>query len=283
MSVGISVQTNSPCVETLNTDSNNSESMTNNGTINRRTYLKTVGAAAGTAVIAGCLGGDDENVINPGTAPGFEPFEFTEDGELVGFDIDLTEEAIERAGYEVGNWTEVEFDSLIPSLTEGNIDLIAAAMTITDDRAEQIAFSDAYYESDQSVLVRDDGEFEPESTDDLEGLRVGAQAGTTGRDEVNELIDEGIVDEDDYRQYDNYTLAVDDLESGNVDALVIDIPVGQSFADSREVIVAFEIETGEEFGLGMRQDDDRIADINEALAEMQEDGTYDDLVAEWFE
>ena len=257
--------------------------MTEDATVDRRTYLKTVGAAAGTAVVAGCLDGGDENVINPGTAPGFPPFEFTEDGELVGFDIDLAEEAIERAGYEVGEWTEVEFDSLIPSLTEGNIDLIAAAMTITDDRAEQIAFSDAYYESDQAILVRDDGEFDLESTDDLAGLRVGAQSGTTGRDEVNELIDEGVVDEDDFRQYDNYTLAVDDLESENVDALVIDIPVARNFADSRAVEIAFIIETGEEFGLGMRQDDDRVADINAALAEMQDDGTYDDLVEQWFE
>ena len=283
MSVEISVQTNSLCVETLNTDTYNCESMTNDATVNRRTYLKTVGAAAGTAVVAGCLGDDDTPVINPGTAPGFPPFEFTEDGELVGFDIDLTEEAIERAGYEVGDWTEVEFDSLIPSLTQNNIDLIAAAMTITDERAEQIAFSDAYYQSDQAVLVRDDGEFEPESTDDLAGLRVGAQSGTTGRDEVGDLIDDGIVDEDDFRQYDNSTLAVDDLEAENVDAIVVDIPVAQNFADSRAVSIAFEIETGEEFGLGMRQDDDRIEDINAALAEMQEDGTYDDLVEEWFE
>jgi len=59
--------------------------------------------------------------------------------------------------------------------------------------------------------------------------------------------------------------------------------VAQNFADSRAVEVAFIIETGEAFGLGMRQDDDRLQDINDALAEIEEDGTYEDLVAEWFE
>lgn len=270
--------------------------MTSESSMDRRTYLAAVGAAGVTGV-AGCTGngngdgdttetddGDGENqVIIPGTASGFPPFEYTEDGELVGFDVELAEEVITRAGYEAGDWVDIEFDSLIPSLTNGDIDLVAAAMTITEDRAEQIAFSDPYYESNQAVLVRSDGDFQPESESDLGGRVVGAQSGTTGESEVERLIEEGVVSDSDYRQYDNYTLAVKDLENGNVDAIVVDIPVAENFSDSRDVTIAFVIETGEEFGLGMRQDDDRISDINDALAEVQEDGTYDDLVAKYFE
>ncbi|PSP77029.1 basic amino acid ABC transporter substrate-binding protein [Halobacteriales archaeon QS_1_68_20] len=253
--------------------------------MDRRAYLRTVGAAGASAAIAGCLGGSGggDDVIVPGTASGFPPFEFTENGELVGFDVDLAEEVIDRAGYEVGDWVDVEFDTLIPSLNEGDIDLVAAAMTITEDRDETIDFSDPYYEANQAVLVQEGGDFNPSSVEDLEGNRVGAQSGTTGEDEVQALIDEGIVSESDYRQYDNYTLAVQDLENGNVDAIVIDIPVANNFADSRSVEIAFEIETGEEYGLGMREDDDRLSDVNDALAEIEEDGTYDDLVSEWFE
>jgi polar amino acid transport system substrate-binding protein len=195
----------------------------------------------------------------------------------------LAETVIDRAGYEQGEWVDIEFDSLIPSLIDGDIDLIAAAVTINDERDQSIDFSDPYWESNQAVLVREGGDFQPESTDDLEGVRVGAQSGTTGEDQVNELIDEGVVDENDYRQYDNYTLAVEDLENGNVDAIVIDIPVARNFADSRSVVVAFEIETGEQFGLGMREDDDRLSDVNDALGTLRDDGTYDDLVSEWFE
>jgi len=254
--------------------------------MDRRAYLKTVGVAGATASVAGCLedsGGGSTETIVPGTASGFPPFEYTEGGELVGFDVDLAEETIDRAGYEVGDWTDIEFDSLIPSLTNGDIDLIAAAMTINPKREEQIAFTDPYFESDQSVLVSSERDFQPESVDDLSGAVVGAQSGTTGEGEIEGLIEDGVVDGDDFRQYDNYTLAVDDLEAGNVDAIVVDIPVAENFTGDRAVEVAFTIETGEVYGFGMRQDDDRIEDVNDALAEIREDGTYEELETEWFQ
>ncbi|WP_226010982.1 basic amino acid ABC transporter substrate-binding protein [Halomicrobium salinisoli] len=252
--------------------------------MDRRAYLKTVGAAGASAAVAGCQGGGSgsDDTIVPGTASGFPPFEYTQDGELVGFDVALAEETIDRAGYEVGDWVDVEFDSLIPSLTEGDIDLVAAAMTINDERDQTIDFSDPYWESNQAVLVREGGDFQPESTDDLEGQRVGAQSGTTGEEQVQGLIDDGTVSGDDYRQYDNYTLAVEDLENGNVDAVVIDVPVAENFAGDRSVVIAFQIETGEQFGFGLREDDDRIEDVNSALSEIRDDGTYEELVSEYF-
>ncbi|MFW5955816.1 MAG: transporter substrate-binding domain-containing protein [Halorhabdus sp.] len=256
--------------------------MTREFSMDRRAYLKTVGALGASAAVAGCQDGSSETVV-PGTNSGFPPFEYTEDGELVGFDIDLAEAIIERAGYEVGEWVDIEFDTLIPSANEGDLDLIAAGMTINDDRKESIDFSDSYWEASQAVLVQEDGDFQPESVEDLAEQRVGAQSGTTGESQVEDLIDDGTISDDDYRQYDNYTLAVQDLENGNVDAVVIDVPVAESFAESRPVTIAFTIDTGEQFGFGMRKDDDRLADINDALAELRDDGTYEDLVTEWFE
>ncbi len=250
--------------------------------MDRRAYLKTVGAVGVTGVVAGCLGSDPETII-PGTNSGFPPFEYTEDGELVGFDIDLSEAVIEEAGFEVGEWQDIAFDSLIPSVNSEDIDLIAAAMTITEDRDEDIDFSNPYYESNQAVLVNADMDPMPTSTDDLEGLIVGAQSGTTGQGEIDGLVDDGIISSDDTRQYDNYTLAVTDLENGNVDVIIIDIPVARNFENTRDVVVAFDIETGEEFGFGMRENDDRLEDINDALAAVQDDGTYDELVGEYFE
>lgn len=250
--------------------------------MDRRAYLKTVGAVGVSATIAGCSGGNDDTIV-PGTNAAFAPFEYEEDGEIVGFDIDLAEEAIDRAGYEVGDWSDLKFDSLIPSLNNNDIDLIAAGMTINPDRKEQIAFTDPYWESNQSVLVQSDGDFQPEGESDLSGVRVGAQKGTTGESEAERLRNEGVIAEDALKRYNNYVLAVKDLEAGNVDAIVIDQPVADNFAAGRDVSVAFVIETGEQFGMGMRQDDDRIGDINDALAEIRDDGTHDDLVAEWFE
>lgn len=252
-------------------------------TVRRRTYLAAVGSTGTLVALGGCLHDDDEETIVPGTASGFPPFEFVEDGQLVGFDIDLAEAVIDEAGYQVGEWVDIEFDSLIPSLEGGDIDLVAAAMTITEDRAEVIDFSDPYWEADQAVLVPEN-DFEPDSFEDLEGASVGAQAGTTGESIVEEeLIDTGIISEGDYRAYDNYTLAVDDLEAEAIDAVVVDSPVADTFAADRGVHVSFVHETGEEFGFGMREDDDRIDDVNDALAQLQDDNTYDEIVSDWFE
>ena len=182
-------------------------------------------------VTEGADGGTDAGTIVAGTAPGFAPFEFeNSDGDLVGFDVELTEAIVARTDYEFGGFETFEFDSLIPALQDGNIDLIAAAMTITEERDEQIDFSDSYYEANQGVLVRSGADFEPDSREDLEGSVVGAQSGTTGEGEVDKLIEDDIISEDDKRTYDNYELAVNDLESGNIDAVIIDVPVAENFA-----------------------------------------------------
>ncbi|WP_229124224.1 transporter substrate-binding domain-containing protein [Halapricum desulfuricans] len=251
--------------------------------MDRRAYLKTVGAVGAASAIAGCSGGSDSETLVPGTNAAFAPFEFEENGDIVGFDIDLAEEAIDRAGYEAGSWSDLEFGSLIPSLNNGDIDLIAAGMTIEPDRQEQIDFTDPYWESNQSVLVQSDGDFQPEGESDLDGASVGVQGGTTGEGEAERLLEEGVIAEDDLERYPNYVLAVEDLEGGNVDAVIVDQPVAKNFSAERDVSVAFVIETGEQFGMGMRTDDDRLAEINDALAEIREDRTYDELVAEWFE
>ena len=254
--------------------------------VSRRTYLKLTGAssAVGLTGVAGCLG-DDSDVITPGTAPGFPPFEMREDGELIGFDIDLLEAVVAETEYELGEWATFEFDGLIPALTANEeIDVIAAAMTITADRQETIAFSDPYWESDQAVLVREGGDFQPTEWADFEGRPVGAQSGTTGADQVSQnLIDPGIIDEDDYSSYGNYVFAVEDLENANIDAVVIDLPVAETFAAQRNVEIAFIEETGEEFGFGLRQGEAEFqAALNDGLAAVREDNTYAEITDRWF-
>jgi polar amino acid transport system substrate-binding protein len=251
--------------------------------MDRRTYLTVVGAGsvAGLTGLAGCTdgGGDDAGVI-PGTAPGFRPFEFREDGELVGFDIDLLEAVADEAELTLGEWETTEFDTLIPSLQNEDIDVIAAAMTTTEDRDETIDFTDPYYNADQAVLVREDGDFQPSSFDDLEGRPVGAQSGTTGEGEIQGA---NWYDESNYNSYGSYVLAVEDLENGNIDAIVIDTPVANTFADDRPVEVALTVETGERYGFGIREDDDDLQSaLNDGLETVMNDGTYEDITSEWF-
>ena len=253
--------------------------------MDRRAYLATVGTTA-TVALAGCSsGGGDTETITPGTAPGFQPFEFQDGSELVGFDIDLTTAIFEEMdGYELAEWETFEFGSLIQALTSDRIDFIAAAMTINADRDETIDFSDPYYSANQSIIVRSDGSFSPSELGDLSGRQVGAQSGTTGEGIIqDELIANGELEESNYTSYDNYVLAAEDLENGNIDAIVIDEPVGDTFANQRPVEVAFIYETGEQYGFGMRTDDDDLTSaVNDGLQTVRDDGTYEDLTAEWF-
>lgn len=273
--------------------------------MDRRSYLKALGASGAALTLAGCTssggGGDTTSTttgsttsgtttttqsvttITPGTAPGFPPFEMKESGELVGFDVDLLSAVVAEAdGYELGSWQEYAFDSLIPALTSNKIDVVAAAMTITDDRDETIDFTDPYYNADQAILVRESGEFSPSALEDLGGHSVGSQSGTTGEGIAKDLIEEGTLRESKYNSYDSYVFAVQDLENGNVDAVILDVPVAQTFADQRPVSIAFTYETGERYGFGVREgDDDLQSSLNAGLSAVRDSGQYEEIRNEW--
>jgi len=271
---------------------------------NRRTFIKSVGGTGVALTLAGCTGGDgdgstttgttasgdttttaDVTTITPGTASGFPPFEFVNDsGDLVGFDVDLLSAVVERTdGYELGSWEDLEFNQLIVALDNGNIDVAAAAMTINDERDQTIDFSDPYYDANQAVLVREGGSFRPESKSDLADRPLGAQSGTTGKDQLDSLVEDGTISNSQANTYENYVLAVQDLVNRNIDAVIVDTPVAETFVANRNVVVSFTIETGEQYGFGVRENaSDLQTALNEGLQAVQDDGTYADLTEEWF-
>lgn len=261
----------------------------------RRAYLRGAGAAGLLALTgtAGCVGGSgsgggggsggSSNRIVPGTAPGFPPFEMREGGEIVGFDVDLLSAVVAETDYQLGDWQAFEFDSLIPALTSDKIDTIAAAMTINEERDGTIDFSNPYYNADQSVLVRGGGSFSPSELAALSGHPVGAQEGTTGESQVRKLIEDGTLQQSNYNSYGNYVLAVEDLTNGNIDAVVLDRPVAETFVSQRPVEIAFTVETGERYGFGMRTDDDDLTQaLNGGLDAVRESGRYEEIRNEWF-
>lgn len=162
------------------------------------------------------------------------------------------------------------------------MDLVATTMMITEERDEQIDFSESYYTPNEAVLVRED-DIDPSEFADPKGCPVGAQSGTTGESTAeSELAEPGLIDSSQYSSCENYVFAINGLENGNIDAVIIDTPVASNFASNRAVQVAFVFETGEAFGFGMQEGDDRISDITEGLTEARDSGTYDDLVTEHF-
>ena len=271
----------------------------------RRQYVKGAGIALAALSTAGCLGGDDGNgngdgddeteTIVIGSDIPYRPFEYyTEDDELVGFDVEIAEAVFAgELGYEY-EFQETAFDGIIQSLNNGNFRVIMSAMTITEDRAEQVDFSDPYFTAYQTVVVPVDSDVE--SQEDLRGLTVGVQRGTTGAGAADELQEEfdGDLEID---RYDQIPDAFQALLNGQVDAVINDNTVSAEFVDENGDSVRFVEGEGvaegenapdyltltvEEYGIAFRQDDDLVEDVNDALAAIRDSGEYDDIYGEYF-
>ena len=234
----------------------------------------TASTEASSAASAGAESGSDVVVV--GTNPTFAPFEYQDDeGNMTGFDLDLMEAIGEDQGFDV-EFQSLEFDALTGALTTGQIDAVAAGMSITPERLESVAFSDPYIDASLSIMVAADSDIA--GPDDLEGKVVGAQIGTTGADEVTALQDEGTIAEG--KILDNYNTCLQELISGGCDAVIIDLPVGEEYVDQRPDDVKLVGEPYEAvfYGIAVDPENTELLDkINAGLANVIEDGTYDEL------
>ncbi|MBA2862434.1 basic amino acid ABC transporter substrate-binding protein [Methanococcus maripaludis] len=223
-----------------------------------------------------------EGILVVGTDPTFPPFEEKNaDGELVGFDIDLMKALGEKMGLEI-QFVEQPFDGIIPALKAEKFDCIISAVTITDDRAKEVAFTNSYFDAAQVIAVLVDDE-SVQSVDDLAGKVVAAQLGTTGEYEAQHYAEElGF----EIKSYEVMADAFIDMENGRVDAVVTDDGVAQRFLDTKPGFykVVGEPMTAESYGLAANLDNQELIDaLNAALSEVKEDGTYDEIYAEWFD
>lgn len=220
-------------------------------------------------------------VLVMGTNAEFAPFEFVnEANEIVGFDVDLAKEIADRLGYvlEIQN---MAFDGLIPALKTKRIDMIVAAMTITEERLLEVNFSDPYYNAGQVIVVRADNT-DINSVEDLKtGRKIAVQLGTTGDLTAQELV----AAEENISRFQQISLAFKEVELGRADAVLVDSPVAERFMKTSEGFKTVgEMLTEEEFGIAVNKDNpELLAKINQALADIVADGTYDELIGKWFE
>ena len=221
-------------------------------------------------------GGEDITVASDIAYP---PFEFERDGEPVGFDIDLLNEVGKRAGF-TPEYQNVTFDGIIGGLANGQYDAAISSMTITPDREKRIDFSEPYFNADQSLLAPGDAGIE--SVDDLGDATVGVQLGTTGEITANEFKDEGTI-QGDIRTFDTIEDAFNALENGQIEAIINDLAVSQYEAENSggnaEIIEV--IPTEEQYGIALPKDSELRADINKALQEIKDDGTYEEIYKKW--
>jgi polar amino acid transport system substrate-binding protein len=227
----------------------------------------------------------------------YRPFEYeTTSGELTGFDVDIAKALFEeQLGVEY-EFKPTSFDSIIPSLNNNNFRIIMSAMTINDTRAEKVDFSDPYFTAYQTVIVRKGGDIQ--SKEDLKGKPVGVQKGTTGAGAAEELKEEFGGDLT-LKKFDQINGAFQALLNGQVVAVINDNTVNAEFANQSDEVVFLEGEgaaadageeappyltlTVENYGIAFRKDDDAFREkVNEALATIKENGTYDEIYSEYF-
>ncbi|MFY9394048.1 MAG: basic amino acid ABC transporter substrate-binding protein [Halanaerobiales bacterium] len=215
-----------------------------------------------------------------GTSADFPPFEYVEEGKYVGFDIELIKEIGKLKGFDV-EVRDLSFDSLIPALKTGNIDIVIAAMTITDERKEVVELSRPYYSANQSVIVREGSG--ANLTVLFGNKNIGVQTGTTGDLWVTENLEETGILTGTVKRYDTFVYVINDLINGNIDAVVLDTPVAQRYSELRPVEIVAEIFTGEEYGIAVDKGNTQLINlINEGIEEIIEKGIMDKLIDKYF-
>jgi polar amino acid transport system substrate-binding protein len=239
----------------------------------------------GAVAISGCTQQKGNKII-VGTSSDFKPFEYkAANGTIIGFDIDLIKKVLTDEGYTV-EIQDIGFDSLIPALQTGKIDVIAAGMTINDVRKQEVDFTNPYYEANQSVLVQVGSGVNITKIDDLANYKVGAQTGTTGWQWINDtLVATGKLSPDKFNSYDLYTDAVADLLNGpdRVGAIVIDSPVAKAFTQSGNVKIVLNITTNESYGFAVKKGNTALVDkINTGLSAVMATTFWEQLIEKYF-
>ena len=272
--------------------------------MNRRNFVVTLGLA-GTALLAGCSGSSEpatdapaaddaaestdeasytlvkDGVLTNVAELGFSPFEYIdEDGNTVGFDVDLSNALAEKMGLTCEWLPNQAFDTLVPTIKQGGkADICIAGMTISDERLEEVDFSDPYLNSNQGIVAAAGSDLNSESLN-AEGMQVACQTGTTGDDWISENLPNATK-----VPLADVTAALMGISTGLYNAMVIDLPVAQNMiAESfSDLEVVEEIPTGEQYGIAVSKDNPGLlAAINEALATVEEDGTMDEIKQKWF-
>ncbi|WP_366923798.1 basic amino acid ABC transporter substrate-binding protein [Metallumcola ferriviriculae] len=239
--------------------------------------------ALGLIVFAAGCGGEkaaEGDKVIVGTEAAYAPFEWQEDGEILGFDAEIIQAIVKEMGAELEH-NHVAWDALYPSLNNGSIEAVISAMTITEEREEEVDFSDPYFEAMQIIALPDGSTIA--GLEDLVGKKVGVQANTTGQYALEEL--DGMKDGD-IQKYPTTPDAMMALATGELAAVVADSPVVLNYiktnpeANLKTVTDDFDKEY---YGIAVKQGNTELLEkINAALSTIKENGKYDEIYNKYF-
>lgn len=202
----------------------------------------------------------------------FPPYEYYDGDDIVGIDAEFAQAIADKLGMEL-SIEDMAFDSIIPAVQSGKADFGAAGMTVTEERQSQVDFSDSYYTGRQVIIVTEDNT-DITGPDDLSGKKIGVQLGTTG--DIYASDDYG---DDNVERYNKGVEAVQALQQGKIDAVIIDDQPAQTFVKENDGLKILDTEYVEEdYALCFKKGSDLVDKVNDAIAELKKDGTFDKIV-----
>ncbi len=225
---------------------------------------------------------DDNNVLRIGTEGAYAPFNYTNaDGTLGGFDVEIAN-AICADLQMTCEIIAQDWDGIIPGLKAGKYDAIVAAMSVTPERAKQVAFTDPYFSNALVFLAKKDSSFDPANSSDINTHSIAAQRST-----ISSQWLENAYPKADMKLYDTLSNAFLDLGSGRVDAMISDkLPALEwlgSASGSNYAIKGDEIDINDNFAIAVRPNDEALqTKINKSLANLKSNGTYDKINQKYF-
>jgi polar amino acid transport system substrate-binding protein len=238
--------------------------------------------AGGDTVDVASLGLIEDGKLTVCTDAPYPPFEFQDEAtkEWTGFDMDIVREIAAGIGEGLELSVTVQpFDGIWLAPKAGTCDMVASAMTITEERSANALFTDGYFDADQSILVRAEDKDTLTTLEALAGKTIAVQTGTTGETYANENAKDAKI-----QSFDESAAMFLALEGKQVDAILQDLPVNaeRALKDTNTALTA-TFPTGEQYGFAVSQDNTALGDaLNAGIAELKESGKYDEIYAKYF-
>jgi polar amino acid transport system substrate-binding protein len=225
---------------------------------------------------------NNDNVLVMGTSADYYPFEYIDENtnEIVGFDVDLAKYVAEQLGYEL-EVRDMDFNTLVTALRSEKVDLVAAGMTATPERMEVVDFTDPYHTSSNVILALSEKGYA--DLDALSGLTLGAQSGSLQEEALLQLQEQE--QNIDISTLERVPDLVQQVLIGRIDGLIIEEAVVNGYLENFKNLGVFEVLPQDDSGgssIAFAKGSDKTEKVNEILAEMKENGKYDELINKWF-
>ncbi len=224
-----------------------------------------------------------DGTLTIGTSAEYEPFEYMEDGEYKGFDLELAQAIADDLGLEL-KIENVDFDTIVPGVASGTkYDMGIAAITATPEREKEVGFTDSYYMDDQAIVtMADNTEITGDNYADAlnaEGVKIAVQSGSTAEAFAKENFPNA-----ELVPFKNATDCFAAVQSSQANALVTNRSVAAQLVAtsfSNEQVIK-QISTGEEYAIAVNKDNTALLDaLNDSIAKLTEDGTVDKLMTKY--